>query len=121
MIFIASIAGLASLARTEPFILFQIPEAREVLRAAMEEVYAVGRCPGRGVGCRHRRRHHQGALNLKPGSKPSMLLDLEQGKRLEIDTLNGTIVRLGGEKIATPVHQTIYVGLKPEDDRRQAK
>ena len=122
MIFIASIAGLASLARTEPFILFQIPEAREMLRAAMEEVYAVGHAQGVALDADIVDRHYQGALNLKPGSKPSMLLDLEQGKRLEIDTLNGTIVRLGAaKKIATPVHQTIYVGLKPEDDRRQAK
>jgi len=119
-VFIASIAGLASLARTEPYILFQIPEARAALRAAMEEVYAVGKTQDVTMDADIVERQYQAALNLRPGNKPSMELDVEQGKRLEIDALNGTVVRLGAEKnVPTPVHQTIYVGLKPEDDRRK--
>ena len=122
IVFIASIAGLTSISRTEPFILFQSAEAREMLRAAMEEVKAVGLAQGVALDADIVDRHYQGALNLKPGSKPSMLLDLEQGKRLEIDTLSGTVVRLGKPKnIATPVHQTIYVALKMEDNRRLVK
>jgi len=121
MIFIASIAGLASISRTEPYILFQLAEARETLRTAMEEVKAVGQAQGVVLDADIVDRHYQGTLNLRPGSKPSMLLDLEQGKRLEIDTLSGTVVRLGATKgVATPVHRTIYVALKPEDDRRKA-
>jgi 2-dehydropantoate 2-reductase len=47
-----------------------------------------------------------------------MQLDLEQGKRLEIDALSGAVVRLGNAKgIATPVHQTIYAGLKMIDEQ----
>ena len=119
-VFIASIAGLASLARTEPYILFQIPEARAALRAAMEEVYAVGKTQDVTMDADIVERQYQAALNLRPGNKPSMELDVEQGKRLEIDALNGTVVQLGAEKnVPTPVHQTIYVGLKPEDDRRK--
>ncbi len=39
---------------------------------------------------------------------PSMLRDLEKGRRTEIDSLNGAICDLGAEKnIATPVNQTI--------------
>ncbi len=40
--------------------------------------------------------------------RPSMLQDLEAGKRIEIDALNGAIVRLAGEKgTAAPVNETI--------------
>ena len=121
-IFITSIAGLASLARTEPFILFQMPEARATLRAAMEEVYAVGKAQGIAMDADIVERHYQGALNLKPGTKPSMQLDVEQGKRLEIDALNGKVVKLGAEKnVPTPVNQTIYVGLKPVDENTKSK
>ncbi len=120
-VFIASTAGLASLARTAPYDLFQLPEARATLRAAMQEVDAVGRAQGIAMDADIVERQYQFTLNLKPGNKPSMLLDVEQGKRLEIDALSGAVVRLGAAKgIATPVHQTIYVGLKMEDARRAA-
>ena len=121
-IFIASTAGLASLARTTPYDLFQLPEARATLRAALEEVDAVGRALGVAMDADIVERQYQFSLNLKPGVKPSMQLDVEQGKRLEIDALSGAVVRFGAVKgIQTPVHQTIYVGLKPEDDRRKAQ
>ena len=120
-VFIASTAGLTSLARTAPYELFQLPEARATLRAAMQEVDAVGRAQGIAMDADIVERQYQFTLNLKPGNKPSMLLDVEQGKRLEIDALSGAVVRLGAAKdIATPVHQTIYVGLKMEDARRAA-
>ena len=121
-VFLASTAGLASIARTAPYELFQLPEARAMLHAAMEEVDAVGRALGVAMDADIVERQYQFSLNLKPGVKPSMQLDVEQGKRLEIDALSGAVVRLGAAKgIKTPVHQTIYVGLKPEDDRRQAQ
>ncbi len=121
-VFIASASGLASLARTAPYDLFQLPEARVTLRAAMQEVDAVGRAHGIAMDADIIERQYQMALNLKPGIKPSMQLDVEQGKRLEIDALSGAVVRLGAAKgIATPVHQTIYVALKMEDERRKAQ
>ena len=121
-VFIASTAGLASLARTTPYDLFQLPEARATLRAAMEEVDAVGHALGVAMDADIVERQYQFTLNLKPGVKPSMQLDVEQGKRLEIDALSGAVVRLGAAKgIKTPVHQTIYVGLKMEDERRKAQ
>lgn len=119
-VFIASTSGLASLARTTPYDLFQLPEARETLRAAMEEVYAVGRAMGIGMDPDIVERHYQFALGLKPGVKPSMQLDMEQNKRLEIEALSGAVVRIGAAKgLAVPVHRTIYTALKMEDERRK--
>lgn len=121
-IFIASTAGLASLARTAPYDLFQLPEARRALHDAMEEVYAVGRALDVQMDPDIVERQYQFTLKLGPGQKPSMQLDLEQGKRLEIDALSGAVVRLGHAKgIATPVHQTIYAGLKMIDEQVKHK
>lgn len=117
-VFIASASGLATLARTEPYILFQMPEARATLRAAMEEVRAVAHAHGITLDADIVERQYNFTLNLKPGAKPSMQLDLEAGKRLEIDALSGAVVRWGAAKnVPTPVHQTIYVALKMEDER----
>lgn len=54
-----------------------------------------------------------------PGSKSSQLVDLENGRRLELDGLSGAIVRLGKELgVPTPVHATVYAALKPYRDGR---
>jgi 2-dehydropantoate 2-reductase len=122
LVFIACTAGLATLARTAPYDLFQTPTARATLRAAMEEVYAVGKAQGVKLDEDIVERQYLFTLNLKPGAKPSMQLDLEAGKRLEIDAMSGAVMRLGAAKnVPTPVHQTIYVALKMEDERAKAR
>ncbi len=51
--------------------------------------------------------------SLKPDSTSSMQRDLEAGKRLEVHSLNGSVVRLGRRfGIKTPVNDVIYVALK---------
>ena len=43
-----------------------------------------------------------------------MLVDLEAGRRLELDWLNGEVVRLGKELgVETPVNAEVYEALKP--------
>lgn len=121
-VFLASTAGLATLARTAPSDLFQLPAARRALHEAMEEIYKVGKALQVDMDPDIVERQYEFTLKLGPGQKPSMQLDLEQGKRLEIDALSGAVVRLGHDKeIATPVHQTIYAGLKMEDERAKAR
>lgn len=116
LVFIASTAGLASVSRTNPYDLIQMPEARATLRAAMQEVYDVAVANGVPMDADIVDRQYTFTLNLKPGQKPSMQLDLEAGKRLEIDALSGAVVHQGAAKgVATPVHQTIYVALKMFD------
>ena len=49
-----------------------------------------------------------------PEVKPSTLVDLEQGRRLELEGQAGAVVRLGRELgIDTPVNRVIYAALKP--------
>ena len=44
----------------------------------------------------------------------SMHTDLERGRPLELDALNGTVVRLGQRMgVPVPMNQCIYVLLKP--------
>ncbi len=120
---LAPVAGLASLARTAPAELWQIDFAREVLEAAVREAVAVGCAEGVSLDESDVAGALNWALGLKPGLKPSMQKDVERGNRLEIDALSGAVVRLGKKHgVSTPVHETIYVGLKPIDEQnRRAK
>ena len=45
---------------------------------------------------------------------PSVLVDLEHGNRLELDTLNGCVSRYGREfGVPTPANDLVYACLKP--------
>jgi 2-dehydropantoate 2-reductase len=58
---------------------------------------------------------------LPEGSKPSMLLSLEQGGKLEVDALNGTAARLGKQLgVPTPINQFIFTALKLRADGKKA-
>lgn len=51
---------------------------------------------------------------LHPEMRSSLLFDLEQGKPLEIETLNGHAVRLGRRLgVPTPANEVVYAALKP--------
>ncbi len=106
-------AGICALTRCSLGTAMADPDVSEVALACMEETEAIAR--------------HQG-VNLPEGFsqdwvsrvskgnspiKPSLLLDLERGHRLELESCQGTILRLGSELgIPTPVNQYIYSALK---------
>ncbi len=49
-----------------------------------------------------------------PQYKPPMLVDLDHGRRLEIEAWNGALVRYGKQAgVPTPVNDVIYACLKP--------
>ena len=58
------------------------------------------------------------AVNSVPAShRPSMYYDLIDGKRLELESLNGTVVLLARKHgISTPINFAIYAALKPYVD-----
>ena len=56
---------------------------------------------------------------IPPQTRPSMLLSLERGQRLELEVLNGTAARMGRELgVPTPVNAFIYAALKLRADGR---
>jgi 2-dehydropantoate 2-reductase len=54
-------------------------------------------------------------VNGIPGTmRSSLLIDLSQGKRIEVDALQGSIVRrAAAAKIPVPIMTTLYALLKP--------
>jgi 2-dehydropantoate 2-reductase len=54
---------------------------------------------------------------IPPTHRTSMFEDLLEGKRLEVEALNGTLVRLGSEHgVETPLNFAVYAALKPYVD-----
>ena len=55
--------------------------------------------------------------HLPPTHRTSMFEDLLEGKRLEIEALNGTLVRMGrAQGVDTPLHFAVYAALKPYEN-----
>jgi len=110
-------SGVTSLTRLPIGPIVACPETAELLRGTMAEVEAVGRAVG--VALPERCADHTLAMMTKvdPRMRGSMAYDLDGGRRIEVETLNGTVVRLGREHgIPTPFNFAIYAALKPYAD-----
>ena len=94
------------------------PETRELMRGILQETAAVAKA--RGVQLKDSYVNDTMSLideHIPPTHVGSMLVDLDTGKRLELDAINGALVRLGKEHgVPTPLNSTVYALLKPYVD-----
>ena len=92
-------------------------DMRCLLRDAIAEAADVGRASGIGFSA-DIVDQVMATLDTNPADgKASQLVDLENGRRLELEGLSGAVVRLGRDRgVPTPVHQTVYAALKPFRD-----
>ncbi|MSQ06600.1 MAG: 2-dehydropantoate 2-reductase, partial [Dehalococcoidia bacterium] len=107
-------SGLSSLTRLPFGPILACPETKGLYRGTLEEVRDVAHASGIHLAADsiERRITHTG--NLAPGLRSSMANDLNAGRRLELESLNGTVVRLGREHgVPTPYNFAIYAALKP--------
>jgi 2-dehydropantoate 2-reductase len=113
-IFIASISGVCCLARQPIGPILNTPESRQLFVDALREVEAVGRACGVALPSDIVDRTLELAEGFAPETRPSLLVDLEAGRRLELEAMSGTVVRYGrAASITTPVHGMVYAALKP--------
>jgi 2-dehydropantoate 2-reductase len=120
-IFLAPVAGLTTLARTEGAVLFRSELAQETLRGAIQECCRIAHARGVPLPEDAADKQFNFSMGLKPGNLASMHRDLLAGRRLELDALNGAVVRLGSALgVSTPIHQTIYVALEPHSNPGKA-
>ena len=97
------------------------PETLALLEGVLSEVHAVGRACGVPLADDIVPRFMGLVPTFPAGIRSSLLDDLEAGRRLEVETLFGTVVRLGRERgVPTPLTFTIYAALKPYEHGRPA-
>jgi 2-dehydropantoate 2-reductase len=80
---------------------------------AVEEVARVGRAHGITLPDDQRQRIEEYAAKLPPSTRSSLLIDLSQGKRIEVEALQGSVVRRGrAVGVPTPIIGALYAVLK---------
>jgi len=95
-------------------------ETRQIMDAIISEIFLVARAHGIALNWKtadeYRELFYQRLVPPTAKHFPSMYYDVKAGKRLEIDALNGAIVKLAHEKgIAVPVNETITAIIKMKE------
>lgn len=113
-VFFAAVSGVTSICRQPLGKIRDNEVGRDVLTAAVSEVVDVAHA----MGVKLEKSLVKETLELidrkSETLKPSLLVDLEQGRRLEIEWISGAVHRLGRTAgIDTKVHSTICAALRP--------
>jgi len=111
---LATNAALTSLIRLPAGRIYHEPGLVDLARRAFGEVEAVARAQGIAMPediAERSLKLHQG---FPPAMYASMYHDHARGRRTELESLSGLIVRRGRQfGVATPVHEMAYLCLKP--------
>ncbi len=119
---IATLGGVGAVTRAPLGVTRTLPETRQMLRAGMQEICAVGQA--RGVNMPDSIVDQgMAALDQMPATTiASMHRDIVEGRPSELENQNGTVVRLGSELgVDTPTHRFIYSTLLPQELRARGK
>lgn len=112
-VLLAPLAGATCLGRCPVGGVRDDPRLAAKLAAMVGEAAALGRARGVALPADLESRTLTMIGRLDPGMKTSMLTDLEAGKPLELDWLNGAIVRLGAEAgLETPANADVVETLR---------
>jgi 2-dehydropantoate 2-reductase len=112
-VFLASLAGFTGAARLPIGPVWGDPVTRAQFMAGCREIEAVARAEGIPVAADVVERIVP-YIDAIPGSmRSSLLIDLQAGKRIEVEALQGTVVRRGAALgVPTPIMSTLYSVLK---------
>ena len=113
-LFIATMAGVTSLSRRTMAELMPQPEWRGVIEGCMREIEAVGRTSGVNLPTDIVASTLDYILGELDQMHASMHADVMAGRPLELEALNGAVVRAGKSvNVPTPINDVIYAMLKP--------
>ena len=111
---IAGTSAATALTRQTVGMVRSDPDTRWMLSEAIGEAARIGRKLGVTLPDDVESRTLAFIDNNPPNGKSSQLIDLERGRRLELEGLSGAVIRLGRQTgVPTPVHCTVYAALKP--------
>jgi 2-dehydropantoate 2-reductase len=111
---LSAFSGVTSLLRKPIGPILADPDTRKLLTDAIAETVAVAAAKGIDLGDDYLSRQVAFSAGVPPETKSSMQMDLEAGRRLELDWMSGAVGAIGNALgVPTPIHRVIYAALKP--------
>ncbi len=111
---VGAFASISCVTRLPAGEMLVCPETTKLYYSLVEEGIAVARATGLDMPEDFVGELREMNVDLAPTVRASMYYDLEAGRRLELEDLAGTIVRMGRKHgVATPLNFAMYAALKP--------
>lgn len=113
-VFICAFGGMTALTRLPIGPVLASEACRALFEGVMQEVTEVARVRGVGLPGDTVERSLTLAASFEPWARGSLYHDLESGRRMELDALNGMVVGLARKSgCSTPFNFAIYAALQP--------
>ena len=113
-VYLVAFSGFTGAARAPIGQVWKDPLAQDMFYACSREVAAIARAEGVTISPNRFETLKEYMDNLPPTTRSSLLIDLEQGKRIEVEALQGAAIRRATKHgLSTPIISTLYSVLKP--------
>ena len=112
--YLAPFSALTAAARLPIGSLWQSEATRDAFADGVREVAQVARAEGVRLPEGLAEKFAAFVSALPPSARSSLLMDLQNGRRIEVEALQGTVVRRGARAgVPTPMLSALYAVLKP--------
>lgn len=116
-VYLAAFSGFTGASRLAIGHIWKFPHVQEMFYAASREIAAIAKAEGVTISANRFDTLREYMQNLPATTRSSLLIDLEQGKRIEVEALQGAAVRRAAKHgIPVPIMSTLYALLKPMEN-----
>jgi 2-dehydropantoate 2-reductase len=113
-VYLAPFSGFTGAARLPIGGIWPDPHVQGMFYAAAREVAALAAAEGVTISGDRFERLKEYMDNIPPTTRSSLLIDLEMGKRIEVEALQGAAVRRAAKHgLPMPIISTLYAALRP--------
>jgi 2-dehydropantoate 2-reductase len=113
-VYLAAFSGFTGASRLAIGHIWQHPHVREMFYACSREIAAIAKAEGVEISANRFETLEDYMSGIPPTTRSSLLIDLEQGKRIEVEALQGAAVRRAARhNLPVPIISTLYALLKP--------
>ncbi|HYB95119.1 MAG TPA: 2-dehydropantoate 2-reductase [Vicinamibacterales bacterium] len=118
-VYLAAFSGFTGASRLAIGHIWQYPHVREMFYAASREIASIAKAEGVTISADRFQTLEEYMSKLPASTRSSLLIDLEQGKRIEVEALQGAAVRRAAKHgLPVPIMSTLYALLKPWQNGR---
>jgi 2-dehydropantoate 2-reductase len=113
-VYLAAFSGFTGASRLAIGHIWKHPHVQEMFYACCGEVAAIAEAEGVTLSADRWDTLREYMTNIPPTTRSSLLIDLEHGKRIEVEALQGAAVRRARQHgVPVPILSTLYALLKP--------
>ena len=113
-VYLAAFSGFTGASRLPIGEIWNYPHVQEMFYACCHEIAAIAKAEGVTISANRFETLKEYMTNIPPSTRSSLLIDLEQGKRIEVEALQGAAVRRAQKHgVPVPIVSTLYALLKP--------